>query len=574
MKKYSIIKRMTSRITVIGYCLLVIGMTSCSDMLETESDLGEFEENHTLNHATDSVYSVMGILNKMQVIADRVVVLGEVRGDLMLPTQAASTDLKRLSAFDFKEANSYNPISAYYVVINNCNYYLAHVDTAMERRGRNLFLREYAVVKSYRAWTYLQLALAYGKVPLVLQPLMTEKEAREAMSQTPADIQTICETFINDLTPFVGVNLPDFGSINSMSSEDFFIPMRVLLGDLCLWAGRYQEAARWYHDYLTDRYDPIQMSTQRIIWPNSTQYGTPLDNYNPTGDREVLCYIPMEPTVFSGNISNLPNLFNSTRENNYFYGLTPSSAMSRIAADQIYCFEESMQGATTKDTIYAPRTGFTRGEYLGDLRYSSNYSLTSTGTQSDYSEYSSYRQRINKIASSKVTLYRRTMIYLRYAEALNRAGYPQSAFAILKYGICDDILKNRVDSVEVSQAGNLVAFDPEVFRFEGSYFGIHSLGSGDAHANEYYTLPQPATQLASRQDTVNYQIPLVEDLIITEMALEGAFEGYRFNDLMRVALRRNDPAYLANAVSRREGTVDDALRTLLMNTDNWYLPLP
>ena len=278
MKKYSIIKRMTSRITVIGYCLLVIGMTSCSDMLETESDLVEFEENHTLNHATDSVYSVMGILNKMQVIADRVVVLGEVRGDLMLPTQAASTDLKRLSAFDFKEANSYNQVSDYYAVINNCNYYLAHVDTAMERRGRNLFLREYAVVKSYRAWTYLQLALAYGKVPLVLQPLMTEKEAREAMSQTPADIQTICETFINDLTPFVGVNLPDFGSINSMSSEDFFIPMRVLLGDLCLWAGRYQEAARWYHDYLTDRYDPIQMSTQRIIWPNSTQYGTPLDN--------------------------------------------------------------------------------------------------------------------------------------------------------------------------------------------------------------------------------------------------------------------------------------------------------
>ena len=265
MKKYSIIKRMTSRITVIGYCLLVIGMTSCSDMLETESDLVEFEENHTLNHATDSVYSVMGILNKMQVIADRVVVLGEVRGDLMLPTQAASTDLKRLSAFDFKEANSYNQVSDYYAVINNCNYYLAHVDTAMERRGRNLFLREYAVVKSYRAWTYLQLALAYGKVPLVLQPLMTEKEAREAMSQTPADIQTICETFINDLTPFVGVNLPDFGSINSMSSEDFFIPMRVLLGDLCLWAGRYQEAARWYHDYLTDRYDPIQMSHQLFV---------------------------------------------------------------------------------------------------------------------------------------------------------------------------------------------------------------------------------------------------------------------------------------------------------------------
>ena len=130
-----------------------------------------------------------------------------------------------------------------------------------------------------------------------------------------------------------------------------------------------------------------------------------------------------------------------------------------------------MQGATTKDTIYAPRTGFTRSEYQGDLRYSSNYSLSSSGTQSDYSEYNSYRQRINKISSSKVTLYRRTMVYLRYAEALNRAGYPQTAFAILKYGICDDILKNRVDSVEVKQAGNLVSFDPELFRFEGNYSG-------------------------------------------------------------------------------------------------------
>ena len=548
--------------------------TSCSDMLEPESDLVAFEEDHTLNHATDSVYSVMGIINKMQVIADRVVILGEVRGDLVQTTPAASTDLKRLSAFDFKETNKYNQVSDYYAVINNCNYYLAHIDTAMERRGRNLFLREYAVVKSYRAWTYLQLAMAYGKVPLVLQPLMTEKDAREAMHQTPVDLQAICDFFIDDLTPYVGVTLPDYGTVNSMDPENFFIPMRALLGDLCLWSGRYQDAARWYHDYLTDKYDPIRMSTQRIVWPSSTQFTSPRDGYSPTGQQEQLCYIPMEPTMFSGNISTLPNLFNSIRENNYFYELTPTPAMSKISAEQVYCIEDNPAGTTEKDTLYAPRTGFTRDEYIGDLRYSSNYSLNSSGTQSDYSEYNSYRQRINKITSSRVTLYRRSMVYLRYAEALNRAGYPQSAFAILKYGICNDILKNYVDSVEVAQAGNLISFDPDVFRFEGSYYGVHSLGSGDAHANEYYVLPQPAAALANRQDTVNYQIPLVEDMIITEMALEGAFEGYRFCDLMRVALRRGDPAYLANSVSRREGTIDEKLRSLLMNTDNWYLPLP
>ena len=58
------------------------------------------------------------------------------------------------------------------------------------------------------------------------------------------------------------------------------------------------------------------------------------------------------------------------------------------------------------------------------------------------------------------------------------------------------------------------------------------------------------------------------------MALEGAFEGNRFYDLLRVALRRGDPAYLANPVSRRLGEVDERLRSLLIDPQNWYLPLP
>ena len=101
------------------------------------------------------------------------------------------------------------------------------------------------------------------------------------------------------------------------------------------------------------------------------------------------------------------------------------------------------------------------------------------------------------------------------------------------------------------------------------------MGSGDSHANAHYTLPQPDQELATRQDTVNYQIPLVEDMIVTEMALEGAFEGYRFNDLMRIALRRNDPAYLADPVSMRYGlqAPNTELRQKLMEPKNWYLPL-
>ena len=42
-------------------------------------------------------------------------------------------------------------------------------------------------------------------------------------------------------------------------------------------------------------------------------------------------------------------------------------------------------------------------------------------------------------------------------------------------------------------------------------------------------------------------------MLMDEGALELAFEGQRFSDLMRVALRRNDPSYLAEKVYARRG---------------------
>jgi hypothetical protein len=65
----------------------------------------------------------------------------------------------------------------------------------------------------------------------------------------------------------------------------------------------------------------------------------------------------------------------------------------------------------------------------------------------------------------------------------------------------------------------------------------------------------------------------IEDLIIAERALELAFEGKRWNDLVRVANRRNDPAYLANKVAAKfEGTpYYDIVRNRLMNPENWYV---
>lgn len=561
---------MKAGVSIMASTLFALVLTACSDMLSTESEMVEFEKDNTLNHPTDSVYSVLGIIGKMQIIADRTVLLGEVRADLMETTEAASADLKRIANFQFSEQNKYNTISDYYAVINNCNYFIANVDTALQRRGRNIFQYEYAAVKAFRAWTYLQLAQIYGAVPLVLTPVMTELEAQRAMEQEKKGIMDICQYFINDLTPYAEVDLPRFGDINGMESQRFFIPMRALLGDLCLWAGQYQEAARWYHNYLTEKKNPILLNyTNRIQWNNISEFVRPIDSYSTTNTQEVISYIPMEQRVFDGVVSDLPNIFNSTEENRFYFQLEPSIAMRQLSAAQTYCLENKT--ATQTDTIYVPKNGLSQEILVGDLRLYSNYKSSSV-VRDAYSEYGTANQTIQKISRQFVPTYRKSMVYLRYAEALNRAGFPQSAFTILKYGMCQENVLAHVDSIEQKRAGELIAFDANVFTKEQT-IGIHSMGSGDTQDNAFYILPEPSTPLASRQDTIDYQIPLVEDFIVNEMALEGAFEGYRFYDLMRVSLRRNDPSYLATPISLRLGIKDESLFTLLMDTKNWYLPL-
>lgn len=587
-------------LTVLLSILLPLGglgglLTSCSDFFDQDSTYIIDAEKDHLNNATDTIYSLTGILNKVQAIADRTILLGEARGDLMTVTDVTPADLRAVANFTIGDDNMYNNPLDYYAIINNCNYFIAKADIELKNnRKQYIFKKEYAEVKAIRAWTYLQLVTTYGRVPFVTEPIMTKEESER--SYPMYDIKQVCNYFTNDLQELVDKKLdeelPDYGIIKSLPSKNFMFPVRLVLADLYLWAENYFEAAKCYHDFIINRNgrNGIYPTTENsVVWA-STDWDSGTDSWTTSTfasrteestaiDNELITMIPMDSIPSEGHYSQLRNIFNTSAQNDYKVSLVPSNKIINLSESQVYCYNDL--GNVTYPTTTKVKS------MNGDLRLSraweheENVNNSTTGGTYDY-------QYINKYLTKHVHVYRRTLVYLRLAEALNRAGYPRYAFQILSSGVNTDVLQDsiiphyRADSLKIMEDFNFpgtrrsdlssgyVANSNPRNNDAVNTIGIHSRGSGFTPANEYYQMPynpnitDPAEQLAWQQDKV-------EEMIIDEEALEFAFEGYRFYDLLRVALRRNDPAWLEKKIQGRNGSAPSGVSVDLKDQNNWFL---
>jgi hypothetical protein len=150
--------------------------------------------------------------------------------------------------------------------------------------------------------------------------------------------------------------------------------------------------------------------------------------------------------------------------------------------------------------------------------------------------------------SSDIILSRAADIHLLLAEAYNRMGDEESQ----KYALM--LLNQGVNSTNPK---------PPAFSTWSGNLGIR----GRAYLQARIVPERDSIPLDVRTN-------MIEDYIIAERAMELAFEGKRWFDLVRIAERRNDPAYLADRVAAKfAGTGNyDIIRNKLMNPENWYLP--
>ncbi len=527
--------------------LAVLLLASCSDYFDTDSDEVVFADGYAVDTQRDAFYAFVGILQQLQQVGDRYVVLSELRGDLMTVTDNSSQDLRDVEDFAVEADNSYHFETDMYALVNSCNLLIERLDTAVVVDEEKVLKREMAQVKSIRAWAYLQLVTTYGEVWYTTEPVT---DARADADCDTLRRDALLDVLIADLQPWVPADkdeaeaLPDYGTIGDFDAAMLFIPVRFMLGELYLWKNDYENAARMFYEHMLA--NGLTVINLTNAWNGSTFTSVSVQNWTKlfsdlTSYEEMVTVVPFTDD-YAANATQLPAMFGSD------YLLAPSAQAIATWEDQTYAYD-----ATTTTT--------------GDLR--GLYGSYEVDTESDGAGTTEYA-RITKYDNmdNYAVICRASLVYLRWAEAVNRLGRSNTAFTMLKYGLTPDnmVQTSYIPAEEMMSDGEPYYLDfgqndLTITCFTGN-IGMHTRGCGTLRLYRSYSIDEGV-------DTLEW----VEDALVDELALETAFEGHRFQDLMRIALHRGSTDYLAAKVSGKfsSGTAS-AIQAALKDEANWYLP--
>lgn len=541
-------------------------LCSCEDMFDTDSDSLTFDDGHRYETAADSLYTAMGILTQMQQLGERYVLFGELRGDLVNVSSSADEALQNISSFTTSEGDAYSSRRDFFSVINNCNYALARIDTTLTEHNRHVLVPEYTAITTMRAWTYLQMGLAFGKVPYIEEPILSLEDSEKDYPVIGLD--ELVDKLIVALQPYVGKSMPSYGTVGNNYSVNFFPQADLLLGDLYLYENRYEEAAATYYNYITR--NNVVMYLDANYWRNSLANEL-TSNHLQTYRSEVITLIPYssDPRAYH------PNLVNLT------YSSDPA-----ILPAQWWIDEMGLKTHYHRDNETANVTSILEGDLRGQA-VPSDPSLPVIGDAyvSASIGVGTRTHLINKFfndaqvvtgspnpnntlltdlrLSERVVTYRIPQLYLRFAEAANRAGYPSFAFAVIKHGLRAEVLadETKIDPAELEEPCAWMDFNDMMF---DSNRGTAMRGRGlGIFAAEAYAIPE--------FDTLEEKVEWVEEQILEELAAETAYEGNRFFDLLRVSRHRaNSMNFFAEKVARRAEN-PASLKAQLSNIDNLWI---
>ena len=572
--------------------LFIGAATSCTKILD-KAPINQLNTTQTYLNVADADAAVTGLYGKFQGLAERYILLNELRGDMVEYTNNADENLRQLSVHNVSADNPYASVRPFYELILNCNDVLKNFN--IMRRDNKMtgaqYDQRYSDVVCLRSFTYLQLGIHWGEVPYITDALESIDAAKDGSRYPKLTFNALLDSLIavSERIPFkdpylTGTSLNT--SVDGYSTAKFFILKKSLLGDLNLWRGNYLQAATWYRQVM-ETATPLGSGVgaryymqYRLGWNTSTEdhyitYSRVNDATSLVTEGSEWRYMferPQDNGFDYEWIWSIPFDNKFAPENPFVKLFSPIGGSYLLKPSQAAIdYWNSQKQRSISGNISGPGLPYdARGQLSWKningqptvMKYLYNYITNSTGLP------------VNVLQkNSKWFLYRQTHLHLRFAEAINRLGRNKLAYAFFNSGIPGNYAP-PTGITDVTNYQNTLS-DSYPFNFDGRngnapYFRgdwYRNLGiRGRANVADYVLTATNASDSTTQ----------IEDGLLQENALENGFEGTRWPDMLRLALRRNDGSVLASRIGdklQKDGVGDaGATRARLMNKTNWYLP--
>ena len=555
--------------------LLVLVLSSCSDLLDIKPKNVVAEDKHYQN-IYDADAAVRGIYGKLINIADEYVVLNELRADLMDVTENADYTLREINLHTATSENPYANPQKFYSIINDCNDALESFDKMLEelKISREAYNQRYSDIASVRSWLYLQLVIHYGKIPYITIPI-DQVEDLQLLKDSVfpiLDIEAMVDTLISfmESLPYHDLYTDESmrTTIDGFNTKIMFIDKEYFLGELYLWQGNYTNAASYFKDVLERPIGQDYYNSYKIRGDYFSD-----DYYNSRYERHY------ENDVYSV-VNNWPKMFSDLQNTSYYNEWIWVLYFSEYYAPEnpfIRLFALNGGDYLLKPSQLAIdnwANGVKKNGFSGDFRGENSSYLM----EGDYPVINKYTADYNPILtpfnkSGKWFLWRAAGLHLKISEAANRDGHSKLAFALMNLGIQATY---HVDSIETfyTQERTNLAYP---YNFDGRSTDTDEVPPGlrELYHRNIGIRDRVFMQAHQYPDGVD-SLVFTEDLVLDEAALELAYEGNRWGDLVRVAIRRNDPSILADRIygklSKAGYPEAEAVRAKLMDRENWFIP--
>jgi starch-binding outer membrane protein, SusD/RagB family len=592
---------------------------SCKDFFEPDQEL-----NLTEDKLFDDWYEyrsvAMGMYGLQQQLVEQLLILGELRGDLLTITENADAEMVEIYNFNPSRENKYASPTNFFKLISATNNFIKVLQherpEVMDPKSPvTNYDRLYGEALCMRAWAYFNAVRIYGKVPFIHESLTSITEIEDYLNSSDTYIDSVAivyskDGFYNDTiynqpielekqyfdqhlvidyftselerkVKAVGVN--HYINNNDISWEVTIWnthAMNALMGHMYLTEGDLAKAAHYF---------------EKIVYLSSDNYRYQLDEsfsnwswrniFSGIDSREHIYTLWFNKTYFQQN--DFQMFFEPRNPHRYMLKPTRQAVLNWETIWDNYSMSiNNSQPWRTRITNKGMPGDFWRGyglsySYLRDgepipemmirgmLYLKSENDLRTASLITEDADTVVWKYSWNKDVydmDPNYIIYRAAGIHLLLAEVYTYWAFDRNGIVLTFTSNAVNIVNNGAN---YSAAGNRDQLGVRGrVGFGGSTDGIRVGNINYVHdpfTNEVIDYIDLTGNFIGLQE-------LLEEKVMEEKARELAFEGERFYDLMRVAKRRNDPSFLAEKVSAKYPAGQrEQMYNLLMDERNWYI---